>query len=94
MRVLRWETPPPTRKPWPGGRQPGSRFDQVAALLREETGRWAVIYEGVRPVAHGIASTVAQAKTRCFQPLGAFQVATRTHQGVTAVYVRHIGETQ
>jgi hypothetical protein len=93
VRILRWETPPPTQRPWSGGRRPGSRFDQVAATLRDEPGRWALIYEGARVQAHGIAATVTQAKLRCLQPAGSFQVATRTHQGVTSVYVRHIGET-
>jgi hypothetical protein len=94
MRVQRWEDPPPTGKPWAGGRRPGSRFDAIADELRDETGRWGVIFAGARNVAHGIASAIAQAKTRCFQPLGSFQVATRTRNGITTVYVRYIGERQ
>jgi hypothetical protein len=92
LAVLRWEEPPNPKKDWAGGRKPGSRFDPIAAALRDEPRRWAVVFEGGRNEAHGVAARIRQARMASFLPLGAFEVATRAHAGQVTVYARYIGE--
>jgi len=91
-KILRWDEPPNTYVPV-ARKQAGSQWDAVAATLRAEPGRSAVIYEGSRSAATGIASVVNDGRTKCFTPAGSFRATLRTVPGTKTVevYAKHVG---
>lgn len=89
--VLRWEDPAPLE---PGRRVGNPRIPWafIAEQLRQNPGRWAVVYEGAQ--APHIQQRINNGTSPWFQPKGAFEVTTRGRQsGLTTVYARFIGET-
>ncbi len=88
-KVLRWEDPPHPQGPAKGGGR--SRWEPVAAELVDESGRWAVVYEGFSTSAAAVATIIRFGKVRCFTPTGSFEAVTRKHKNMTTVYARHIG---
>ncbi|GIF08709.1 hypothetical protein [Actinoplanes siamensis] len=90
--ILRWETPPPPARP--GNGITGSRWDQVAEQLRDERGRWAVVYEGEANNASSIASVIRMGNVACFRPTGDFEAVSRRSPatGRVAVYARYLGD--
>ncbi|WP_045746418.1 hypothetical protein [Actinoplanes rectilineatus] len=90
--VIRWENPPPSKVTVPAGRQPGSQYDDIASLLRDEPGRWAVIHEYKEKArATSASTTVKQAQVLCFAPAGSFEAVVRSINGVSVVYARFLG---
>lgn len=92
-KIIRWEDPPHSRN-WGnvGGRPRGSEWDEVAAALRDEPGRWAVVYVGDRRGAMSARTKIAMGAGACFRPQGAFEAAARSWDGVHTVYARYLGD--
>ncbi|BCJ45356.1 hypothetical protein GCM10010168_86250 [Actinoplanes ianthinogenes] len=90
--IIRWENPPPSRRN-PGG-VVGSRWDEVAEQLRDERGRWAVVYEGDANNASSAASIIRMGNVACFRPTGDFEAVSRRSPstGRTTVYARYLGD--
>jgi len=93
-KIIRWEDPPPPRNGRAGGgRPPGSPWDGIAEVIRDERGRWAVIFESRSASEAGsVRVKVSQGAALCFTPAGHFQARVRTINGVHTVYVRYVGE--
>lgn len=87
--ILRWEDPPNPKGAAKGGGK--SRWEALAADLVDESGRWAVVFEGGRNHAGAFASMIKYGKVLCFAPTGSFEAVCRTHNGVMTVYARHVG---
>ena len=68
-----------------------SRWEALAAELVDESGRWAVVFEGDRNHAGAYASTIKYGRRLCFAPTGSFEAVCRTHNRVMTVYARHVG---
>jgi hypothetical protein len=94
-RIIKWEDPPESSslcsKPGPG-RPAGSQWDPIAEALREEPGRWALIFEGEKGAASSLRARIVTASVLCFCPRGAFQAKERVWAGVYSVYARYVGE--
>ncbi|WIM97810.1 hypothetical protein ACTOB_001364 [Actinoplanes oblitus] len=90
--IIRWENPPPPARP--GQHLTGSRWDGVAEILRDERGRWAVVYEGDVNNASSIASVIRMGNVACFRPTGDFEAVSRRSSttGLTTVYARYLGD--
>ncbi len=92
-RVLRWEDPPHSRNLGnKGGRPTDSRWNDIAETLRDERGRWAVVFEGERQLAMSARSRISEGRTVCFRPLGDFEACVRSYEGTYTVYARYMGE--
>lgn len=87
--ILRWEDPPHPKGAAQGGGR--SRWDALAGELVDESGRWAVVFEGGRNHASAFASTIKYGRRLCFAPTGSFEAVCRTHNGTVTVYARHVG---
>jgi hypothetical protein len=87
--ILRWEDPPNPKGAAKGGGK--SRWDALAAELVDESGRWAVVFEGDRNHAGAFATTIKYGRRLCFVPTGSFEAVCRTYNGVVTVYARHVG---
>jgi hypothetical protein len=85
MSVVRWEDPPPSRKP---GRRLSKYWTAIADALKEHPGQWAVIHEGARQ-----GSLVARVNggRSAFAPAGAFEAMERPGDGMHRVYARYVG---
>lgn len=93
--ILRWQDPPPQLNGHVSvGRTPGSPWDDIAKVLRDEPGRWAVIFEGTAPAANSLAVRIRQAICRCFSPAGTYEARLRSIDGVHTVFVRYVGTPQ
>jgi hypothetical protein len=81
-----WEEPEPRDAP-----RKGSKWDPVAKMLREHPGRWACLG---RNMSTSVVSVIRQGRLKCFQPVGAFEVAVRNHSDRWHgdVYVRFVGD--
>ena len=86
---ITWETPPHPERP----QRKGSKWTPIADQLKANPGRWACIG---RNMETGIVTVIRQAKVKCFEPEGSFEVMTRNHTSrwVADVYVRYVGENQ
>lgn len=89
-KVLRWEDPPNPQGPSKGGGR--SRWESLARELVEESGRWAVVYEGLPYASSTLATVIRFGKVRCFTPTGSFEAVTRKYKGRVTVYARHVGD--
>lgn len=93
LAVIKWEVPPPTvhgrgRKE---GNPRSSILDQLAAELRANPNRWAVVFEGNQVRAGSVRSSIAGGLVPACTPTGAFQACVRTsEQGQTRVYARFV----
>lgn len=91
-RVLRWEDPPPSKRAARFPRQRADRWSVLAAELRAEPGRWAVVNEsGHQGAGSGMASTIGLGLTVEFTPAGTFEAVSRKVDGITTVYARYVG---
>lgn len=89
VKVIRWEDPPRTQSY--GGGPSGSRFDGLAEVLRDEPNRWAVIYQGSRGTASGMAGKIKHGAMKAFRPVGVFEATVRTDGQTSTVYARYVG---
>lgn len=94
--VLKWEDPPYSRHAGSGagrgGRPADSMWNGVAEQLRDERGRWALIYQGERKPAMAVRTFVTEGRRVCFRPVGDFEACMRSWGGVHFVYARYMGE--
>lgn len=92
--VIRWEQPPPRD---PRGRpcrrtpEPESKYERLAAQLRSRPGVWALVYEGEKARASGIAMVIRLSQVVAFPNLD-YEAVTRTRDRVTRTYARYIGD--
>ena len=92
-RVLRWEDPPPSMNVGnKGGRPADSAWNYVAEALRDERGRWGVVFEGERTPAMGVRSFITEGRRICFRPQGDYEACVRSWRGTYTVYARYMGE--
>lgn len=92
-RVIRWEDPPPCRNSSErSGRPPGSEWNGVAEQLKDERGRWAVVFEGEREQALTVRKFIVEARRVCFRPMGDFEACIRALSGVHTIYARYMGD--
>lgn len=95
FRVIRWEEPPPAGNHSMGIGRPGSRYDQLAATLGANPGRWALIREGINPNSAGsLAGVIRRGSAVCFQPRGDFDARVRAVGNVASVYACYLGDGQ
>lgn len=92
--IIRWEHPPPAQRTVHGHGSVGSRYDHLAATLRDRPREWALIREAVnRNVANSVAGQIREARMRCFEPRGDFDACTRTAgDSMVRVYARYVGD--
>jgi hypothetical protein len=90
--VLRWEDPPPSRTGRPGPKSRPSLYEFVAAQLRANPQRWAVVFEGGDKSATSLANQFRRGRTGAFLPIGAFEIASRMNDGTGRIYARYVGE--
>jgi hypothetical protein len=89
--VIRWEDPKPSLQrrersaPW-------SRYRAVAAELRTQPGRWAVIDEFPGRNRTTLATHIRRGAIDCFTPAGDFDAVARQVFGHTAIYARYVGD--
>lgn len=84
---LVWEDPPESKSRKPGSQS--HRYDLIAAVLRENPGRWARLGTGTS----GIVTHIRRGRAPAFRPAGAFEATTRGRKGTQAtVYIRYVGE--
>jgi hypothetical protein len=90
--VLRWEDPPKSEaaERWYTTRR--SKLSPVADALRDQPGRWAVVFEGPHGRATGMATHIRLGQVRCFTPTGDFDATTRRVGATSVVYARYVGE--
>lgn len=91
--VIRWEEPPP-RDPRGHDRRPSqeSKYDRLAAQLRARPGEWALVYEGPKGKASGMAMVIRLSQVVAFPNLD-YEATTRTiGGGKTRTYARYIGD--
>ncbi len=88
--IIRWEEPPPSHMRGPG-RGAASKWDSLAAQLREHPGRWALVDEGNNA---SLIDTIKFGRAVCFRPAGDFEATTRKIPGTntTRVYARFLGD--
>lgn len=91
--VLRWETPPPSRRRggYPQG-QGKSRWQDVADELRAHPGDWALIAESPVTSNSGLATQIRMGQAVCFSPAGDFDAETRRMDGVRKVWAVYVGD--
>lgn len=90
-RVIRWEEPTPGRHR--GNLGVGrSRYEAVAAELRANPGRWALIYEAEGDSRAALATHIRMGQVQCFSPCGDFDAVSRRIEGVERVYARYVGD--
>lgn len=90
MTVLLWATPPGQMR----GQKPmvDDDWGSVAKELRDNPGRWGVIWEGDDPgYAANLASSVQVGRYPSFRPGGSFEAVSRKRDGVARVYARFVG---
>jgi hypothetical protein len=93
--IIRWAEPPhayavdPTR----GGSR-GSQWDGIAAELRANPGRSAVVFAGPRNTVSSFANQIRIGGFTCFTPPGSFAVTRHTVPGtrVVELYAKYVGE--
>lgn len=88
--VIRWEAPPPHRR---AGQKQRSKYDAMAAMLRERPGEWALVLEDA-PV--GVCLGVAGMMRRgvgAFTPAHAFKSRQVGAAGAAkaSLYARYVG---
>jgi hypothetical protein len=92
--VIRWEEPPPRdprghdKDPTPA---PESKYERLAAQLRSRPGEWALVYEGVKAKAAGMAMVIRLSQVVAFPNLD-YEATTRTRDRVTRTYARYVGD--
>lgn len=88
--IIAWEEPPPSRM----GRRPRdtpSEWEPIADQLRTNPGRWAVVYEGPRGGAGGLAWLIRRGALDGFDFPGDFEACIRGTAQATRTYVRYVG---
>lgn len=86
MSVIRWEDPGPRT------RAPAGDYWKIAAELRANPGRWAVVREGTRMTVIGHGTSIQTGKIEAFRPAGSFEATCRSRDGKVVVYARYVGE--
>jgi hypothetical protein len=83
---ITWESPEPKV-----GRPPGSKWDPIAKMLKNNPGKWACLGHDMPT---GIVTVIKKGTLKCFQPEGSFETATRNHteRWRADVYARYVGE--
>lgn len=91
--VIRWENPPPSRTGSPGPKPRPSMYVAVAAELRANPQRWALVFEGGSKSATSLANQFRRGRTGAFLPVGAFEIASRMGDGIAGgrIYARYVG---
>lgn len=86
--ILRWEDPPP-RDLRGGSRYPApeSKYAQILRELSARPGRWALIFVGSKSRATTIADAIRYGERAL-----SFDAVTRTVDGKTRTYARHLGD--
>ena len=91
--ALRWEDPPAHRRTGP--RKPGQDWIPIAAALRANPGRWAIVnVESNRSDAAQTANRISSGRIQSFYPVGRFEAVARTVDGECRVYARYTGGAQ
>lgn len=88
--VLRWEAPPAALQGCTGRPRERILHELIAAQLRREPGRWAVVYE-----ARGLSSLATQINRGAYapyRPAGAYEATSRTVGDMHVVYARYRAE--
>lgn len=86
---LVFEDPPPSRQ-----HGPRTNHAHVAAALKAQPGRWAVVsVHGSPPAANTAACRIKSALTAAYQPARSFEAVARTVDGECRVYARYVGES-
>ena len=94
--IIRFEDPPPpARGCTKGPRPPRPTARDIAAALRENPQRWALVREGGRErgaydAARSTATVITRGRIAAFQPTGDFEAVTRTVAGQVRVYARYL----
>lgn len=91
--VIRWEEPPPPKRR-NGTRNGHSRFAALAAELRANPGRWALIYDGPKQHSSGMATHIRMGSVMCFSPCGDYDAVSRQHGDHGLVYARYVGDQE
>lgn len=94
--IVRWEDPPPPAR-GKGGGGPGvfrSRYDSIAAELRANPGRWAVVdvVDTARERGGGLVTQITGGHLLCFKPAGDFEAVGRWRGAVLTTYARYLGD--
>lgn len=94
--VIRWEDPPPASPlARPNNRGVPSRHFPLAGELRDNPGKWALIFEGDPGRATTLATNIRLGRVTPFSPAGEFDAVQRSRGSrVTAVYARYVGEVE
>jgi hypothetical protein len=93
-KIIKWAEPPTASFIKGPGAPPGSQWDEVAAELRANPGRSALIYRGPRTDAFVIAATFAAGRIVATRPAGSFAVTRRSLGGPyrrAEIYAKYVG---
>jgi hypothetical protein len=90
-KIVRWEVPPPAKSR--GSSEPSSGYAGIAAELRANPGRWAVVKEQASRYS-GLATHIRMGQMICFTPSGDFEATTRRLGERTVVYARYVGDSE
>lgn len=85
MTDIKWEDPPAIDKSGRG------RYDDLAAALRENPGRWALVGDDL---AASTTTAINTGRLRAFMPPGAFQSRSQTHKDDPRrrrIWARYVG---
>ena len=86
---LKFQDPPARQY---GGRSASRDWAAIAAELRRNPGRWALVAEGV---SVGNSAGIRSGRNSAFRPIGAFEVTERTvpdtNRRMVDVYMRFVG---
>lgn len=94
-KVLRWEDPPHSMNVGNrSGRPADSQWNPVAEQLKDERGRWGVVFVGERRGAMSVRSFISEGRRICFRPVGDFEACVRSWRGVHTVYARYLGDDE
>lgn len=92
------ETPPGIQ--WVGdlpidGRKRYAWGEDIAPLLKERPGKWALVGTAEDPAGmrqlRNRATTIRRGLTRVWKPRGEFDAVVRTQEGVTRLYACYVG---
>jgi hypothetical protein len=95
--AFRWEEPPPTNL----GRRPrdirtdADAYTDIAARLRVNPGRWAVIAEfgtpgTVQASSSNLVDAIRRGRTPSWSPAGSYEATARKRGNITTVYARYL----